>query len=155
MKKFIMGICFIVLIISPGFLNAQMNPERAVRYIQNELEKKGLRDLKVKYQRILIDFTQYNIYIEFGEKERPIQEGADILYESALIVGNLQPIVIRTKGMDKSLVFKVGILKFTKMGKIVCWILGRYCAKAIWDDMIQGSVEREQYILSQMVYERY
>jgi len=147
------GFCFIVLLALPVFLSAELSPEKAVSYIQAELSKKGFKDLKVKWQDIIDDSTTHNIFIEFGVKERPVQEGLDILYESALIIGNLQSIT-QLRDPGKNPTFKVNTLRFTKMGKLACWIFASYCAKAIWDDMIQGSAEREQYILSQMVYER-
>lgn len=120
MNRIIMrfGFCFIVLLALPVFLSAELSPGGAIFHIQAELTKKGFKDLNVKWQGIINNEKEHNIIIKFGKRERPTQEGLDILYESALIIGNLQSITqLRSPGKPT---FKVNVLKFTKMGKLTC-----------------------------------
>jgi hypothetical protein len=147
-------LCFVLLIATPSYLTTKLSPEEAVSYIKAELSKKGLKNLTVKYGKIIDNNTQHNIFIELGARERTIQEVTDIWYESALIIGGLQPIMRSVRGMKKNPEFNIQTLRFTKKGKLACWIHSTYCAQAIWDDEIESSLEREQFILAHLKHER-
>ena len=151
--RFAWWLCLIVFIALPFFSSTELSPEEAVSYIETELSKKGLKNLKVTYKDI-INSTKHNIFIEFGAEKRTTQEVVDIWYESALIIGGLQPIMNIGRGKEKIPTFKVNVLGFVKKGKLACWIHADYCARAIWDDSIHSSKEREQYILSYLHHER-
>jgi len=149
MKKFLILTILVMTSIVIVWANSitELSPIEAVSHIENALFKKGLKNLTVNYGDV-IDSDKHNIFIEFGAQERSLKEGVYIIYEAALIIGNLQPI------MRQSLQFRVNTLRFTKNGKLVSWINADYCAQAIWDDMIEGSFEREQFILSHLIHER-
>ena len=124
----------------------ELSPEEAVTWIQKELTKKGLKELKITYGGVL-NSTEHNIFIEFGARGRSIEEGVDIVYEAALIIGRLHM-------TSKEPTFRINTLRFMKNGKLVSWIHSRYCAQAVYDPMIQSSFEREQFILSKLQHER-
>jgi len=162
MKKFLILIILIMTGIVWASSGTELSPKEAVSFIDTALSKKGFKNLGVTYGKI-IKSTKHNIFIEFGAKGRSVKETVDIVYESALIVGSLQikkrhlrggPLNLFLQNNPNGLLFKVNTLRFTKNGKLVSWIHSNYCQKAIWDDMIQSSLEREQFILSHLQHER-
>ena len=146
MRKFLVLVILIMTGTVWANINTDLSPKEAISYIEGELFKKGLKDLKVTCGGV-IDSKEHNIFIELGAKGRSIQEGYDIIYESALIIGKLD---METKEPH----FRINTLSFMKNGKLACWIHADYCQRAIWDHRIKSSSEREAYILSNMHYER-
>ncbi len=56
--RFAGGFCLIVFIALPFFSSTELSPEEAVSYIETELSKKGLKNLKVTYEDIITHFPQ-------------------------------------------------------------------------------------------------
>jgi len=152
-KRFLALIILSLVCIGWASQSAELAPKDAVTWIKNELVKKGFKDLRITCEGVL-NSAEHNIFVEFGERGRSVEEGGDIIYEAALIIGRLQAILRHVRGMEKYPTFSVNTLRFLKNGKLVSWIHSRYCAQAIYDVMIQSSFEREQFILSKLQHER-
>ena len=149
-RKFVVGFCFIVLIASPGFSQADLSPSEATAFIKAELSKKGLKNLKVTCVLSKIRPEYHNVLIEFAAKKRTTEDVIDIWYHSALIIAALQPVSRYIPSLEIHPVFKVTTLGFWKMGKLTCWIHADDCVKAISDGVFRTRKERETFILSRL-----
>ena len=151
-RKFVVGFCFIVLIALPIFSQVDLSPSEASSFIRAELLKRGLRDLEVSCVRSKVRPEYHSVFIELGVEERIAEEVDDICCEAALIIAALQPISRYIPSLEIHPVFKVDTLRFTKMGKLTCWINADDCVKAISD--VRTKLEREAFILSRLQHEK-
>ncbi|MGB6867154.1 MAG: hypothetical protein WBE11_15820 [Candidatus Aminicenantaceae bacterium] len=151
-KTVLWGFCYIVLIALPISSQVDLLPDEASSFIESELSKKGLRDLKVicVQSKPLPDHP--HVLIELGVEERTAEEVDDIYCEAALIIAALQPISRYIPSLEIHPVFKVDTLRFMRMGKLTCWISADDCIKAISD--VRTKLEREAFILSRLQHEK-
>ena len=146
------GFCYIVLIALPISSQVDLLPDEARSFIESELSKKGFSDLKVSCVQSKPLPDHPHVLIELGVEERTTEEVDDICCEAALIIAALQPISRYIPSLEIHPVFKVDTLRFTKMGKLTCWINADDCVKAISD--VRTKLEREAFILSRLQHEK-
>ena len=154
-KTALWGFCFMALITINLYPVSQvdLSPNEASSFIESELSKKGLRDLKVSciQSKPLPDHP--HVLIELGVEERTAEEVDDICCEAALIIAALQPISRYIPSLEIHPVFKVDTLRFMRMGKLMCWISADDCVKAISPGIFTRK-EREAFILSRLQHEK-
>ena len=144
------GFCYIVLIALPISSQVDLLPDEARSFIESELSKKGLRDLKVTCVQSKVRLEYHNVFIELGVEEKTTEDVIDIWYQSALIIAALQPVSRYIPSLEIHPVFNVDTLRFMRMGKLTCWIHADDCVKAISDGVFTTRKEREAFILSRL-----
>jgi hypothetical protein len=154
MKKITCVFSLVILFALPIFSQAVLSPKKASSFIRAELFKKGFEGLKVICVQSPNWPECHNVLIEFKAEERTTEEVDDICCEAALIIAAFHPKARYIRGLEYHPTFKVNTLRFTKMGKLACWIHADDCVKAILDGIFRTQLERKAFIFSCLRYEK-